>query len=166
MLKDLKFILKENMVQIDEEGNILPGRVSNVGYKFTFGSELYGSYMVIRKPTMTLQDIMDCLEVLCPEIEQLLGELTDSTEIDKLRKKLEEKEVELMNVCLDKTNCDDMIQYILDFYFKRKVKEVFDEIEFDIHQLDFDRDETRSIAIEGVIANLKKKYTEDPDDIT
>lgn len=40
-------------------------------------------------------------------------------------------------------------------------KEIFDEIEFDIHQLMFERDEHRAIAIEGVIANLKKKYTED-----
>lgn len=37
--------------------------------------------------------------------------------------------------------------------------EIFEEIEFDIHQLMFDRDETRAIAIEGIIANLKKKYT-------
>lgn len=76
MLKDLKFILKENMIRFDEEGNILPGRVSTFGYKFTFGSELYGSYMVIRKPTVTPQDIMESLESLCPEIEQLLNELT------------------------------------------------------------------------------------------
>lgn len=44
---------------------------------------------------------------------------------------------------------------------KSKVaREIFAEIEFDIHQLMFERDETRAIAIEGVIANLKKKYTE------
>ena len=40
-------------------------------------------------------------------------------------------------------------------------REIFEEIEFDIHQLMFERDEHRAIAIEGVIANLKKKYTED-----
>jgi hypothetical protein len=39
-------------------------------------------------------------------------------------------------------------------------REIFEEIEFDIHQLMFERDETRAIAIEGVIAELKKKYTE------
>ena len=39
-------------------------------------------------------------------------------------------------------------------------REIFEEIEFDIHQLMFERDETRAIAIEGIIANLKKKYTE------
>ena len=39
-------------------------------------------------------------------------------------------------------------------------REIFAAIEFDIHQLMFERDETRAIAIEGVIANLKKEYTE------
>lgn len=39
--------------------------------------------------------------------------------------------------------------------------EILNEIEFDINNLDFDREETRAIAIEGVIAKLKKKYTED-----
>ena len=39
-------------------------------------------------------------------------------------------------------------------------EEIFGEIEFDIAQLDFDREETRAIAIEGIIANAKKKYTE------
>ena len=38
-------------------------------------------------------------------------------------------------------------------------REIFEEIEFDIHQLMFERDEHRAIAIEGVIAELKKKYT-------
>ena len=40
-------------------------------------------------------------------------------------------------------------------------EEIFAEIEFEIHQLDFDREETRAIAIEGIIAKLKKKYTEE-----
>ena len=39
--------------------------------------------------------------------------------------------------------------------------EIFAEIEFEIHQLDFDREETRAIAIEGIIASVKKKYTEE-----
>ena len=43
-------------------------------------------------------------------------------------------------------------------------REIFEEIEFDIHQLMFERDETRSIAIEGIIAASKKKYTEVKDD--
>lgn len=38
---------------------------------------------------------------------------------------------------------------------------IFAEIEFEIRQLDFNRDETRAIAIEGIIAAAKKKYTED-----
>lgn len=40
-------------------------------------------------------------------------------------------------------------------------REIFEEIEFDIANLDFDREESRAIAIEGVIAALKKKYTEE-----
>ena len=42
---------------------------------------------------------------------------------------------------------------------KEAAREIFEEIEFDIHQLMFERDETRAIAIEGIIAELKKKYT-------
>jgi hypothetical protein len=41
---------------------------------------------------------------------------------------------------------------------KAIAREIFTDIEFDIQQLDFDREETRAIAIEGVIANIKKKY--------
>lgn len=40
-------------------------------------------------------------------------------------------------------------------------KEIFAAIEFDIRDLDFDREETRAIAIEGAIAILKKIYTEE-----
>lgn len=43
--------------------------------------------------------------------------------------------------------------------YKDCAREIFEEIEFEIHQLDFDREETRAIAIEGIIAQLKKKYT-------
>ena len=43
---------------------------------------------------------------------------------------------------------------------KTTAEEIFAEIEFDIANLDFDREESRAIAIEGVIAALKKKYTE------
>lgn len=43
---------------------------------------------------------------------------------------------------------------------KGYASEIFAEIEFDICQLDFDREETRAIAIEGIIAKAKKKYTE------
>lgn len=44
---------------------------------------------------------------------------------------------------------------------KSEVENIFEEIEFDIRQLDFDREETRAIAIEGIIANAKKKHTGD-----
>jgi hypothetical protein len=43
---------------------------------------------------------------------------------------------------------------------RSEVDEIFAELEFEIAQLDFDREETRAIAIEGIIAALKKKYTE------
>lgn len=43
-------------------------------------------------------------------------------------------------------------------------REIFAAIEFDIHNLDFDREETRAIAIEGVIAKCKKEYTEGEQD--
>jgi RecB family exonuclease len=91
---------------------------------------------------------------------QPTADVVPKSEVEELKKKLAETEVELMNVCLEKTNCDDMIQYILDFYFRRKVMDVFEEIEFEIRQLDFDREETRAIAIEGIIAKCKKKHTE------
>lgn len=42
---------------------------------------------------------------------------------------------------------------------KEAAKEIFAAIEFDIRALDFDREETRAIAIEGVIDILKKIYT-------
>ena len=45
--------------------------------------------------------------------------------------------------------------------YKECAREIFEELEFDIHQLMFERDETRAIAIEGIIAELKKKYTEE-----
>lgn len=44
---------------------------------------------------------------------------------------------------------------------KDAAAEIFSEIEFDIHQLMFERDETRAIAIEGIIAELKKQYAPD-----
>lgn len=48
---------------------------------------------------------------------------------------------------------------------RAEVEEIFAELEFDIAQLDYDSAETRAIAIEGIIAELKKKYTERSDDI-
>lgn len=44
--------------------------------------------------------------------------------------------------------------------YQKAAEDIFADIEFDIRQLDFDRAETRAIAIEGVIANIKKKYLE------
>lgn len=48
-----------------------------------------------------------------------------------------------------------------ELYIKQDyAREIFAELEFDIAQLDYDSAETRAIAIEGIIAELKKKYTE------
>lgn len=80
------------------------------------------------------------------------------SEYEKLKKKLVKTEVELINVCLEKTNCDEMTGYILAFYARQKLQEIFDEIEFEIQQLDYDSSETKAIAIEGIILNTKKKY--------
>lgn len=52
------------------------------------------------------------------------------------------------------------LEYAIGLIKAEVAREIFEEIEFDIHQLMFDREETRAIAIEGIIANLKKKYTE------
>jgi hypothetical protein len=51
-----------------------------------------------------------------------------------------------------------MTGYILAFYVRQKLQEIFDEIEFEIQQLDYDSSETKAIAIEGIILNTKKKY--------
>ena len=51
-------------------------------------------------------------------------------------------------------------QAVIDKANQEFASEIFAAIEFDICQLDFDREETRAIAIEGIIAKAKKKYTE------
>lgn len=75
--------------------------------------------------------------------------------VENLRKRLKKTEVELMNVCLDKTNCDDMIQYILDFYFRERVAEVFKEIELLIEKYAFEPNYCMQ-NMEEDIASLKK----------
>ena len=68
--------------------------------------------------------------------------------------------------CMTSFECKAMM-YAKRFYnagYRKSTEvaeEIFGEIEFEIHQLDFDREETRAIAIEGIIANAKKKYTEE-----
>ena len=78
-MENLKFILKENVVMFDEEGNILPDKVSTLGFKFTFGGEQYGSYFIINKPSVTAQDVMEALEGISIDIEQLLKKLQADT---------------------------------------------------------------------------------------
>lgn len=92
------------------------------------------------------------------ELKAYIADVVPKSEIEELKKKLAKTEVELINVCLEKTNCDDMTGYILAFYARQKLQEIFDEIEFEIQQLDYDSSETKAIAIEGIILNTKKKY--------
>lgn len=81
-MEKLQFILKENVERIDDEGNILPDKVSTFGYKFTFQGEQYGDYFVINKPSVTAQDVMEILEQLCLLIEQTLKKIqTDNKSI-------------------------------------------------------------------------------------
>jgi hypothetical protein len=77
-MENLQFILVENVDRFDEEGNILPDKVSTIGCKFTFKGQQYGNYVSIKKPTVTAQDVMCVLEQLCPYIEQTLKELNKS----------------------------------------------------------------------------------------
>ncbi len=78
-MKKVQFILKENTERFDEEGNILPDKVSTLGYKFEFRGKWYGDYLVINKPTMTAQDIIDAINELCPKLEQTLKEIQTDT---------------------------------------------------------------------------------------
>lgn len=179
MFKDLKFILKENVIRFDEKGNILPGRVSTFGYKFTFGSELYGSYMVICKPTVTAQDIMDCLEALCPEIEQLLNELTAAdvvpkSEVEELKKGqisiLPDGKIELLPRSDVKALKKEVAWEIFEDIYKSvaskipmKIRPIFkDDRDFDAGVIDGKRDAL--IEVLSLIAELKKKHTEDNND--
>ena len=74
-MENLQFILHENAERFDENGEILPDKVSTLGFKFRFGGTWYGDYFVINKPFVTAQDVMEILEQLCPIIEQTLKEL-------------------------------------------------------------------------------------------
>ena len=70
------------MERFDDKGNILPDKVSTLGYKFTFQGKLYGDYFIINKPSVTAQDVMDILEPLCSELEHTLKKIqTDNKSI-------------------------------------------------------------------------------------
>lgn len=74
-MEKLQFILKENVERFDDKENILPDKVSTLGYKFEFRGEWYGDYFVINKPTVTAQDVMEALEQLCTTIAQTVKKL-------------------------------------------------------------------------------------------
>ena len=78
-MKNLQIILHENVERFGENGEILPDKVSTLGYKFDFEGEWYGEYFVINKPSVTVQDVMETLKQLCPIIEQTLEKLQSDT---------------------------------------------------------------------------------------
>lgn len=119
-------------------------------------------------------------ELLCEYVDCIpTADVVPKSEVEELKKKFAETEVELMNECLEKTNCDDMIQYILNFCFRRKVIEVFEEIEKirlkEIKRCEVMREKEVTHAQRNYweggehslrqlsywIAELKKKYTEE-----
>ena len=73
-MEKLQFILKENVEQLPNTE-----RVSTLGYKFEFNGEQYGNYIVIKKPFVTAQDVMEILEHLSLSIEQTLKKLQADT---------------------------------------------------------------------------------------
>lgn len=98
------------------------------------------------------------------------ADVVPKSEVDLYRKQVDELEDELASTYdkLENAKAEiERLKYNLKAVLeeipetKREfASEIFAEIEFDIHQLMFERDETRAIAIEGIIAELKKKYTE------
>lgn len=100
----------------------------------------------------------DAYEEIADHIAELpAADVVPKSEAEELKKKLAETEVELMNVSLEKTNCDQMTQYILDFHFRKKVIDVFEEIEATIRK----HDERPKYSLMLDLAELKKKYTEE-----
>ena len=80
------------------------------------------------------------------------ADVVPKSEVDKLQNELVIWKQNRFNL-FQRLECYEMAR-------QKVASEIFAEIEFDIHQLMFERDETRAIAIEGIIAELKKKYTE------
>ena len=68
-MEKLQFILKENIPFVFDEKE---GRVTTLGFKFEFEGKQYGNYMVINKPTVTTEEVMQTLKDLCPLIEDAL----------------------------------------------------------------------------------------------
>ena len=73
-MEDLHFILHENVERFDNNGEILPDKVSTIGFKFRFAGQWYGDYFVINKPSVTVQDVMETMKQLCPIILKALKE--------------------------------------------------------------------------------------------
>ena len=71
-MENFQFILHENVERFGNNGEILPDKVSTLGYKFTFEGQQYGDYFVINKPSVTAQDVMEILEPLFHSIGNVL----------------------------------------------------------------------------------------------
>ena len=67
-MENLQFILKEN----GEIGEAFCNK-STLGFTFEANGHLVGNYVVIDKPSVTVQDVMEALKELCPMIEQCLS---------------------------------------------------------------------------------------------
>ena len=74
-MKNLQFILHENVERFGENGEILPDKVSTLGFKLDFEGKWYGDYFVINKPSVTVQDVMETLEQLSPIIVNVLKKI-------------------------------------------------------------------------------------------
>lgn len=88
-------------------------------------------------------------------IEIMYGEMKMQV-VDNVVKAVQEQQIHVDREELIKALRGERNQYQKGF--NDAAKEIFAEIEFDIANLDFDREETRAIAIEGVIAKAKNKY--------
>ena len=102
----------------------------------------------------TLKDNNEHLAVMLQEARIELEAMRGAANSLKMHYEKAEAEIERLQAekdALIKNYAECMKDY---------ASEIFAEIEFDIRQLDFDREETRAIAIEGIIAKAKKKYTE------
>lgn len=61
-IQDIKLIVKKNETRYvfdEESGKMKEMRVSTVAVTLRYGSEQYGEYVVCRKPTLEVSDVVD-----------------------------------------------------------------------------------------------------------
>lgn len=76
-MENLKFILRENVDRWGPGGELLPDKVSTLGFKFNENGEEYGSYFVICKPTVKASDIIEVLPDVFNEAIRLCNEIRE-----------------------------------------------------------------------------------------